>query len=90
MELACLADAMANDALELMGPQAALAGPRGPCGGIFQAALLENPCMRIAGGTDEIQYTIVGECLLGLPPERPVPHDPPFSQAPRGGGFAAG
>lgn len=90
MEVAHLAEAIANYGLELMGPRAALAGPQAPCGGIFQAALLENPCMRIAGGTDEIQYTIIGERLLGLPQERPLPRDLPFSELPRGGGFGAG
>jgi hypothetical protein len=50
------------------------------------AALLENPCMRIAGGTDETQHTIIAERLLGLPQESQVPRDLPLRDLARGGG----
>ena len=87
MEVAHLAEDIANFGLELMGPQALLYGEAAPHAGIFQAALLENPCMRIAGGTDEIQRTIIAERLLGMPQETHVPRDVPFRDLPRGGGF---
>ncbi|MFP5464563.1 MAG: acyl-CoA dehydrogenase family protein, partial [Gammaproteobacteria bacterium] len=87
MEFARLSQEMANFGLELMGPAAMLAGADAPLGGVFQAALLENPCMRIAGGTDEIQHTIIAERLLGLPQESHVPRDLPFRDLPRGGGW---
>lgn len=90
MEVAHLAEAIANFGLELMGPQALLYGADAPQAGIFQAALLENPCMRIAGGTDEIQRTIIAERLLGMPQEVYLPRDTPFRELPRGGGFQGG
>ncbi len=89
MEFARMSQEMANFGLELMGPEAMLAGVDAPWEGVFQAALLENPCMRIAGGTDEIQRTIIGERLLGLPQEQPPPRDLPFRDMPRGGGWRA-
>ena len=87
MEFARLSQEMTNFGLELMGPAAMLAGADAPLAGVFQAALLENPCMRIAGGTDEIQHTIIAERLLGLPQESHVPRDLPFRDLPRGGGW---
>jgi acyl-CoA dehydrogenase len=89
MEFAHLTQDMANFGLELMGTMAMLAGDDALFAGDFQAAMLENPCMRIAGGTDEIQRTIIGERLLGLPPDTPVPRDLPFRDLPRGGGWRA-
>ncbi|MBC7162191.1 MAG: hypothetical protein H5U26_08805 [Immundisolibacter sp.] len=42
--------------------------------------------MRIAGGTDETQHTIIAERLLGLPQESQVPRDLPLRDLARGGG----
>ncbi len=60
--------------LELEGPFGMLSGERAPDGGTWQARFLDAPHLRIAGGTDEIQRNIVGERMLGLPPE---PTGPP-------------
>jgi acyl-CoA dehydrogenase len=55
--------------LELEGPYGMLSGERAPDGGTWQSRFLDAPHLRIAGGSDEIQRNIVGERLLGLPPE---------------------
>ena len=46
-----------------------LSGKGAPDGGTWQARFFDAPHLRIAGGTDEIQRNIVGERILGLPPE---------------------
>lgn len=69
-------------ALSLLGPQAAIVGDETPDGGLWQEAFLEAPGMRIAGGTDEIQLTILGERVLGLPQETVIPRDTPFREIP--------
>jgi len=85
MSVAHLAQEMANFALELQGPEAVLIGKDAPMVGAWQDAFMENPCMRIAGGTDEIQRNILAERLLGLPQESHVPRDLPFKDIPQSG-----
>jgi alkylation response protein AidB-like acyl-CoA dehydrogenase len=46
-----------------------LAGPDGLLEGDLARALTASPAGRIAGGTSQVQRTIIGERLLGLPKE---------------------
>ncbi len=48
----------------------------------WQTMWLVSPSLSIRGGTDEIQRNIVGERVLGLPPEPRVDKDRPFDARP--------
>jgi alkylation response protein AidB-like acyl-CoA dehydrogenase len=69
--------AAAAVALDLLGPDALAED------GEWQTLFLTSPSISIRGGTDEIQRNIVGERVLGLPPEPRADVDVPFSQLPR-------
>jgi alkylation response protein AidB-like acyl-CoA dehydrogenase len=69
--------AAAAVALDLLGPDALTVD------GEWQTLFLTSPSISIRGGTDEIQRNIVGERVLGLPPEPRTDVDVPFSQLPR-------
>jgi alkylation response protein AidB-like acyl-CoA dehydrogenase len=69
--------AAATLALDVLGPDGLLED------GEWQTLFLTSPSISIRGGTDEIQRNIVGERVLGLPPEPRADVDVPFSQLPR-------
>ena len=56
-------------------------GPSGVVGADdWQTLFLTGPSFGIRGGTDEIQRNIIGERVLGLPPEPRVDKDKPFRE----------
>ena len=67
----------------LLGPR--LAADTGEWGTYAWADhVLGAPGYRIAGGSDEIQRNIIGERVLGLPPEPRLDRDIPFARIARG------
>ncbi len=77
-----LAQEMGALALELLGAMGALTGDEVAAG--WQEVFFAGTGLRIAGGTDEIQRNIIGERLLGLPPEPRADKDVPFRDVPTG------
>ena len=53
---------------------------RRPDDGYWQGQVLRQFHWRIGGGTDEIHRTMIGERVLGLPPEPRVDRDVPFRE----------
>ena len=47
---------------------------------MLQAYGLWTPAMSIAGGSDEVQRSIIGERVLGLPKEPDVSRDLPWRE----------
>jgi len=82
---------LANLALD-MERAAGVAGAAGAAGADsddeWRTLFLTGPSFGIRGGTDEIQRNIVGERVLGLPPEPRVDKDRPFAS--RGGATESG
>lgn len=70
---------LASRGLDVEGP--AGTARRGPADR-WETMFLVSPSMSIRGGTDEIQRNILGERVLGLPPEPRVDKGRPFSERP--------
>ncbi|MBW0103675.1 acyl-CoA dehydrogenase [Pseudonocardia sp. KRD291] len=64
----------------IVGPEAMLEGSAHPDGDEANFAAMNAYFTSIGGGTDQIQRSIVGERILGLPKEPEVDKDVPFRQ----------
>jgi alkylation response protein AidB-like acyl-CoA dehydrogenase len=73
-------DRSAKLAASIAGPRAAAWLADTPNGDTWANNLLFVPSLSIAGGTDEVLKTIIGERVLGLPKEPQVDRDLPFSE----------
>ncbi|HVS68450.1 MAG TPA: acyl-CoA dehydrogenase family protein [Mycobacteriales bacterium] len=56
-------------AVDLLGVGGTLTGRTAPYGGQIPAAYSFAPSFHIGGGTDEVQRSVIGEMVLGLPKE---------------------
>ena len=67
-------------ALEIVGAAGLLEGPDAVRGGAVVQMALSAQVHGIQGGSEQIQRTIIGERVLGLPKEPQVDKDVPFRQ----------
>ncbi len=74
---------MASFAIDLMEAGGVIWDPEfSEEAGLFQAAYMASPGLRIAGGTDEIMANIIAERVLGLPQDIRVDKGIPFNEIP--------
>jgi acyl-CoA dehydrogenase len=74
---------LVNFAAQALGPMVTAADddPANPFA--WADRLIKGRALRIAGGTDEIQRTIIGEKVLGLPKDTAIDNSIPFKDIPR-------
>ena len=65
-------------AVDLQGPEGMLGTKAASWNGEWHSGFLGMPGLRIGGGTDQVQRNIIGERVLGLPPDIRVDKDVPF------------
>jgi acyl-CoA dehydrogenase len=73
--------ALTDLALRLEGAPGMLGTESAPDGGFWQQQFLSQWTVRIGGGTDQVQRTIIGERVLGLPREPDPSRDEPFRRS---------
>jgi 3-oxochol-4-en-24-oyl-CoA dehydrogenase len=73
-------------AKDLAGPGGMLtdAGPLGAPVDLWHHGFLFAPALTVGGGTGEVQRNIIGERVLGLPPEPDVEAGATWSESRRG------
>ena len=67
-------------ALALEGAQAMLLHGDAPYGGFWQQSFMNQWGVRIGGGTEQVQRNVIGERVLGLPPEPRPDKSVPFRE----------
>jgi acyl-CoA dehydrogenase len=72
---------LTDTAIGLQGPAGQLGRDDSADAGAWHRRFLHAPSLRIAGGSDQVQATIVGERTLGLPPEPRPDRTLPFRPA---------
>ncbi len=85
LALGLLIQDMAAFVMELQGASGVLMDKQDTLmDAMWQQAYLGIPAIRIAGGTDEVQRNIIGERVLGLPPDVRLDKGVPFNEVPSG------